>query len=186
MLNQTYPYNIQDLEYINNGQVYVYNLKGIFEGRTDYFIEDNYGIPYKRNLMNNNEFQLNSYLPVFDKILKSNDLKLTARFIAPLKFSKAWSFLGIDSLNRIYFFQGVLPLIIRRINPDRNTFNDLILDQEFFRSINLVFKNELKNVELLKNGEILLFGLTNKQPDCNVNDTFNFSDLSGSIVKIKF
>jgi hypothetical protein len=182
----TFPINILDIEYLNTGQVFVYDLEGDFIGRTDYFIEDNNSIAIKRNLLNRSDFQLD-FFPILENEVKTTDkLILKNSFSIPYNKNKSWSFLGIDINNQLYFIQGRKPLIVRRINSDRTTYDDFIIDENLFKSKNILFKSEIKNVELTKSGEIILFGLKFIKSDYSCDDYFDSSEVNGSIIKLEF
>ncbi len=182
----TFPINILNIEYLNTGQVFVYDLGGAFIGRTDYFIEDNDRVAIKRNLLNESDFQLDFFLIPESTVKTTDKLILKSSLSTPNINSKAWSFLGIDNHNRIYYIQGRMPLIIRRINSDRISYDDLAIDEKFFKSNNIVFKSEIKNVELTKEGEIILFCLKVNNSTYSYEDYFGFSEVTGSIVQLEF
>ena len=182
----TLPVDILNIEYLKAGQVFVYNLNGDLIGRTDYFIEDNDGLALKRNLLNPDDLQIDFFLTTETVVKKTDNLEFKNSLSTPNLESKEWSFLGVDNRNMIYYFQGRMPIRIRRINPYLNVYDDIVLDDNFLKSQKILFKSEIKNVELNKSGEIILFGLKTNKPNYSCYDYFDSAEITGLIINIKF
>lgn len=182
----TFPHNPQDMHHINEGLVFVYNLDGEFLGRTDYFIEDNEGHIYKRNLLNHTQFQIDSFKKNNSyQIKKTTDIE--SRGNLKIDYSNnqtSWRFLGVDNYDNVYFIHGKEVVIIRKLNFKNNRINDIKIEKSKLDEMGVLFANNFNNISIAPDGDIIFCGIKRTERNKTLNDSFNIDDTSVSILKL--
>jgi hypothetical protein len=180
----TFPFSPQDIQYVNDGLVFVYDLNGDFLGRTDYFIEDKEGVIYKRNLLNPIEFQLDSYKNQNNEIMNTTNLELIRSLNKDYSQDRSWHFLGVDKLDNIYFTQGQQNLLFRKFNFSNQSVEDIKIEVKELENLGVLFYNNFNNISLSPDGNILFCGIRNSSGEKPLIDRFSIDDVILTILTI--
>jgi len=152
---KTFPFSPQDITYTEDGIVFVYDLDGEFLGRVDYYIEDNKGNIYKRNLLSNDYLQIDSYYPTTpNNVKKTSERKIKSSLKIDYSNQKTWYFLGVDNSDNIYFIHGKQTMVIRKFNFSDNSIEDLKIEGNEMKEFGVLFVNNHNNISIGPSGDI--------------------------------
>lgn len=182
----TFPFSPQDVHYINEGPVFVYDLDGNFLGRTDYFIEDKGGNVYKRNLLNPMQLQIDAYNKQNGQVVKTTNLELIGSIKIDYSQDRAWHFLGVDKLDNIYFTHGQQNVLVRKFNFSDNTIEDVKIEEKDLKNLGVLFANNFNNISLSPDGNIFLCGIRNSSREKSLNDRFSIDDVLLTIITLNY
>ena len=181
----TFPHNLQDRRYIDDGLVFVYNLEGDFLGRADFFIEDSKGTTYRRNLLIKDYLQIDAYYPnTSGKVEKSSEEMLKTNMKVDYSNQKSWHFLGVDKFDNVYFIHGKQNVIVRKFNFSENTISDIKIEEKNLTDLKILFANNFNNICLTPDGDIIILGIQNTTGIKSLYDTYNVDEVSVVVIKL--